>query len=104
MFASLAAIGSVLAASSCCLSTVPFVAAAGTAAGADFLVGAKPYLLAAAVALLAYGFYQAGRARTCGRKIGPISVVLLVISTVFVFLSTVFPQFMANLAADILAR
>ncbi|HKQ88711.1 MAG TPA: hypothetical protein VJS43_18290 [Candidatus Acidoferrales bacterium] len=102
--AALAAIGSVLAASSCCLSTLPFLAAGGIAAGASFLAGMKPYLLGAAIALLGYGFYQAKRARACGRKISPVSVILLGTSTAFVIFSIAFPQLMANLAADILAR
>lgn len=102
--ASLAAIGSILAASSCCISTIPFLAAGGVAAGADFLARAKPYLLVIAIALLAYGFYQARRARSCGRKTGVISLILLGTSTAFVFFSIVFPQVMANLAADVLAR
>jgi hypothetical protein len=102
--ASVAAIGSILAASSCCMSTLPFLAAGGVAVGADFLVRAKPYLLALAVAMLVYGFYQAKSARACGRKVSGISLILLATSTAFVFFSIVFPQVMANLAADILSR
>lgn len=43
-FASLAAIGSVLAASSCCLPILPFMMAAGLAGTSTFLSAARPYL------------------------------------------------------------
>jgi hypothetical protein len=42
--ASVAAIGSVLAASSCCLPVLPFLFAAGAAGGSAFLTTTRPYL------------------------------------------------------------
>jgi thiol:disulfide interchange protein len=45
--ASLAAIGSVLAASSCCLPILPLMMAAGVAGSSTFFSAARPYLLAA---------------------------------------------------------
>jgi len=57
-FASLAAIGSVLAASSCCLPILPFMMAAGLAGTSTFLSAARPYLLLVAVLFIVYGFYQ----------------------------------------------
>jgi hypothetical protein len=102
--ASIAAIGSVLAASSCCLPIVPFVVAAGFAGISEFLVMARPYLLAASILFIAYGFYQARRTRVCRRKPSLTSAVLLWVSTVFVFVSIFFPQFMANAMADWLGR
>jgi hypothetical protein len=62
VLASLAAIGSVLVASSCCLPVLPFVMAASFASGSAFLSAARPYLLAASVFFIAFGFYQARRA------------------------------------------
>src|SRR5229473_2155699 len=57
--AALSAVGSVLAAATCCLPVLPFVLAAGTAGSAVFLssfIGAiRPYLLGASVILLALG-------------------------------------------------
>src|ERR1700737_1321096 len=96
---SVAAIGSVLAASSCCLPLLPIMMAAGLAGGSAFLSAARPYLLAASVLLIAYGFYQARRARKCRRQPGVISSVLLWVSAGFVFLSIFLPQVMANAAA-----
>jgi cytochrome bd-type quinol oxidase subunit 2 len=103
-FASVAAMGSVLAASSCCLPVLPFLFAAGAAGGSAFLVVARPYLMGASVLFIAYGFYQAWRAKRCQRKTGVTSSLLLLVSTVFVVLAIFFPQVMANIAANLLAR
>jgi hypothetical protein len=102
--ASIAAIGSVLAASSCCLPVLPFMMAAGLAGGSAFLSVARPYLLAASVLFIAFGFYQARRATKCQHRPGVISSALLWVSAGFVFLSIFFPQVMANAAASLLAR
>jgi len=102
--ASLVAIGSVLAASSCCLPVLPFVMAAGLAGGSAFLNAARPYLLGVSVLFIGYGFYQARRARKCQRQPGIISSALLWLSAVIVLFSIFFPQVMANAAADLLAR
>ena len=102
--ASIAAIGGVLAASSCCLPVLPFVLAAGFAGGSAFLSAARPYFLGASILFIAFGFYQARRAKACQRRRSVISSVLLWVSTVFLFISIFFPQAMANAAADWLAR
>jgi cytochrome bd-type quinol oxidase subunit 2 len=104
MLASLAAVGSVLAASSCCLPLLPFVMAASLAGSSAFLSVARPYLLAASVLFVAYGFYQARRAKKCGRRPNVIASALLWVSAVFVAISIFFPQVMANVAAGLLAR
>src|SRR6266849_10824482 len=103
-FASLAAMGSVLAASSCCLPILPFMMAAGLAGGSAFLSAARPYLLAASILFIAYGFYQAWRAKKCPRRPGAIASALLWVSAAFVVISIFFPQVMANAAAGLLAR
>lgn len=102
--AGIAAIGSVLAASSCCLPVLPFVAAAGFAGGSAFLAAARPYLLAASVLFIAFGFYQASRAKKCRRRPSIISSLLLWVSALFVVVSILFPQLMANVAANLLTR
>ena len=103
-FASLAAIGSVLAASSCCLPILPFMMAAGLAGTSTFLSAARPYLLVAAVLFIAYGFYQSWRAKKCQRRPNVIASALLWISAVFVVISILFPRVMANAAAGLFAR
>jgi hypothetical protein len=102
--ASIAAIGSVLAASSCCLPVLPFLFAAGAAGSSAFLTVARPYLLVASVLCIAYGFYQAWQAKRCEQKPGVISALLLWTSTVFVVIAIFFPQVMANMAASLIAR
>jgi hypothetical protein len=102
--ASLAAIGSVLAASSCCLPLFPFVIAAGLAGGSAVLSVARPYLLSASILFIAYGFYQTWRAKKCQRTPSMINSVLLWTSAAFVIISIFFPQALANAAAGLLPR
>lgn len=101
-FVSIAAIGSVLAASSCCLPVLPFVVAAGLAGSSEFLSAARPYLMAVSVLLIAFGFYQAWRAKKCRRQTNVLNSLLLSFSAIFVFLSIFLPQVMANAVADLL--
>lgn len=102
--ASLAALGSVLAASSCCLPILPFVFAAGMAGSSALLTSLRPYLLALSVVLIAYGFFQAWRAKQCRRQPSIVSSVLLWTSAFFVGVSIFLPQVVANAAANLLAR
>jgi cation transport ATPase len=102
--ASFAAIGSVLAASSCCLPILPFMMAASLAGGASFFLEARRWFLIAAVLFVGYGFYQAWRAKRCQRRPSMMSWVLLWASTAFVVISILFPQVLANAAAELLAR
>src|SRR5215470_8104427 len=102
--ASLAAIGSVLAASSCCLPLFPFMMAAGLAGTSTFLSQMRPYLLVGSILLIAFGFYQAWRAKKCGRRTSLTASVVLWASAAFVFVSIFFPQVMANAIASLGAR
>ena len=101
--ASLAALGSVIAASSCCLPLLPFLLAAGTAGTSAFLTRFRPYLLILSVLLIAFGFYQSWRAKKCDRKPSWISTALLWFSAIVVLVFIFFPQVVANLLADLLA-
>jgi hypothetical protein len=101
---SLAAVASVFAALSCCLPVLPFVLAAGLAGGSAFLASARPYLAAASIVFVGYGFYQAWRAKKCRRRSSAIGIVMLWTAAVIVFVSLFFPQVMANAAADLLGR
>src|SRR5207247_11034377 len=82
--AALSAVGSVLAALTCCLPVLPFVLAAGTASSARFLssyIGAfRPYLLGSSVLFIALGFYLFRRASCCYCKPVSLSQVVLVLS------------------------
>jgi hypothetical protein len=102
--AGIAAVASVLAASSCCLPVVPFVMGAAFAGGSAFLSAARPYLLGVSVLFLAFGFYQGRRAKQCNRRPSVFSAALLWISTALVGAAIFFPQAMANAAANLLTK
>jgi cytochrome bd-type quinol oxidase subunit 2 len=102
MIASLAALASVILSSSCCLPLVPFLAAAGAAGASAFLVKIRPFLLIASLLFIAFGFYQAWRAKRCNRRSSLLSTILLWLSAVVVLSSILFPQVLANLVANVL--
>lgn len=102
--ASLAAMGSILAALSCCLPVFPFLVAAGLAGTSSFLSEVRPYLLAASILFIILGFYQARRARKCNRRASAVARILLWVSTAFVLISVFFPQIMANAIAGLGTR
>lgn len=99
VLASIGAVVSLVAASSCCLPLLPFVAAAGLAGSSAFLATLRPYLMVAAVLLIGYGLYQGYRAKQCDRRSGKFSRILLWCSAAVVFMSLLFPQAVANLLA-----
>jgi hypothetical protein len=101
--ASLAALGSVILASSCCLPLLPFLFAAGAAGSSAFFVRVRPFLLAASVLLIAFGFYQRWRAKQCQCEPNPLSAILLWFSALVVLVFILFPQAIANLLASLLA-
>ena len=102
--ASLAALGSVILASGCCLPLAPFLLAAGTAGSSAFFVKVRPLLLAGSVLFVAFGFYQRWRAKQCQCKPSLLSTTLLWFSTIVVIVFTLFPQAIANFIANGLAR
>jgi hypothetical protein len=97
--ASIGAIISLVAASSCCLPILPFVAAAGLAGTSTVLASLRPYLLIGSILFVGYGLYQAYRAKKCNRTTSKASTILLWCSAVLVVLSTLFPQVIANVLA-----
>jgi hypothetical protein len=101
--ASLAALGSVIAASSCCLPLLPFLLAAGAAGTSAFVAQLRPYLLVLSALLIAFGFYKSWRAKQCNCQPGRLSTYLLWFSAFVVFVFIFFPQVIANLVADLLA-
>ena len=102
--ASIAALGSVLLASSCCLPMFPFIFAAGAAGSSSFFVKARPFLLAASVLSIGFAFYQRWRAKQCQCKPSLLSTIILWFSVVVVLTFFLFPQVIANLVANLLAR
>ena len=102
--ASLAAIGSVFAASICCLPILPFMMAAGLAGTSAVLTELRPFLVIGSVLFVAFGFYQSRRARKCNRRTSIVASVLLWLSACFVLISILFPQIMANAIAGLSLR
>ncbi len=104
--AAISAVGSVLAAATCCLPVLPFVVVAGTAGSARFLssfIGAlRPYLLGASVLFIALGFYQSRRASQCNCKPSVLSQVVLWVSALIVAISILLPQVFADLVERLL--
>ena len=103
MVASVAALGSVIAASTCCLPLLPFLVAAGAAGTSGFFTQLRPYLLVLSVLLIAFGFYKSWRAKQCNCRPSKISTFLLWLSAIAVFVFIFFPQVVASLLADLLA-
>jgi hypothetical protein len=103
VFASLGALASVIAASSCCLPLLPFLFAAGAAGTSAFVTKLRPYLLVLSVLLIAFAFYKSWRARQCNCKPSRVSTVLLWFSAIVVFAFIFFPQVIANFLANVLA-
>ena len=102
--ASLAAIGSVLAASSCCLLLVPFMMAPSVAWGFGLPFGRKTVSVSNLNCSYRLRFYQGCRAKKCQNRPSVIASASLWLSTAFVVLSIFFPQVMANAAAGLSAR
>lgn len=103
IIASLGALASVIAASSCCLPLLPFLFAAGTATMSAFLTTARPYLIAVSLLLIGFAFYKSWRAKQCNCKPGRTSTFLLWFSAIVVLVFIFFPQVVANLLANLLA-
>lgn len=102
--ASLAALATLAASVACCVPILSLALAAGFAGLGTFLSAARPYLLAASVLFIAYGFYQAARAKKCRRRPAAAASILLWLSALFVAVSIFFPQLMANLVANLTFR
>ena len=102
--ASIGAIGSVVAASSCCLPILPLFLAAGFAGSSTFLAAARPYFLVASILFIGYGFHQASKAKQCQRRSSSIASALLWIAAVFAVMSIFFPQVLANASAGLLSH
>jgi hypothetical protein len=104
--AAISAVGSVLAAATCCLPVLPFVLAGGTAGTATFLSSfvsaVRPYLLGVSVLFIALGFYQSRRASQCNCKPSVLSQVVLWLSTLIVAISILLPQAFADLVERLL--
>ena len=101
MVSALAAAGSVLVASSCCLPLGTLWLAAGFAGASALLAEVRPWLMLASIALIVFGFWQARRARACRRAPARFQIVLLWTSAALVGISLLFPQLLAQWLAKL---
>src|SRR5207244_12172031 len=101
ILASLAALGSVVLASTCCLPMFPFIFAAGAAGSSAFFAKARPFLLAASLLSIGFAFYQRWQAKRCQCKPSLLSTIVLWFSVVVVVTFFVFAQVIANVVANL---
>jgi len=99
ILASTVALASAVAASSCCLPLLPFVAAAGLAGSSAWFTAVRPYLLVLSVLCIGFAFFQSHRAKQCNCRQSKLSTAILWISAGIVVVMIVFPQAVAELLA-----
>ena len=100
VLSALAAVGSIVAAVSCCLPLGTFLAAAGLAGASSFIVPLRPYLLGFSVILVGVGFKQAYGGAACRVRRSAFSIILLWAAAAFVLFVLLFPQVLAGFLAD----
>src|SRR5713226_5358648 len=100
VMSSIAAVGSLIAAMSCCLPVGTFLVAAGSAGAARILAPLRPWLFAVSIAALILGFVQAYGRSHCSLRRNPVSIGLLWISAALVLVMLLFPQAIAGFLAD----
>jgi ABC-type Fe3+ transport system permease subunit len=96
----IAAVTSALATLLCCLP-IGFAAAAATASVAAVVSQLRPWFLGVSVVLVAIGFVQVYRRKSCERQ-SPATLAILWISAAIVVVVIVFPQAIAGVVADLL--
>ena len=100
--ASLGAIAASFATLFCCLP-VAFAAAIGAAGASAFLQEFRVWFLGLSILLLALGFWQQRRAKSCAVKGRVVGQVLLWTAVAIVLGMVLFPQEIASFLADRLA-
>ena len=97
---SIAALGGLVTAMSCCLPAGTFLAAAGAAGAARIVAPFRPWLFGLSILLLALGFIRTYRGAQCKVRRNRFSVAVLWISAALVAGMLLFPQAIAGLLAD----
>jgi hypothetical protein len=93
-----AAVIAALSTLACCLP-LGFLGAMGLAGASVWAQTARPWLLVAALGLLAAGFVQLYRGRNRCTKRSPVSIALFWAAVAVVLLIVLFPQIIASLVA-----
>ena len=99
IFSSLAAVGSVLTATTCCLPFGTILIATGLAGVARFVDAVRPWIMGISILLLALAFYQAYNRRYCERR-GKLTLAALWIASLAVVGLLVFPIAYATWTGD----
>lgn len=102
-FSAAGAIISSLATLSCCLPPA-ILAAGGFAALATLPSLLRPWLIFLSVGFLAVGAVTAIRGARCGSRVSKSNWILLALAALIVLLTTLFPQFVAGIVADLFYR
>jgi hypothetical protein len=97
---SIAALGSVIAAMSCCLPVGTFLVAAGAAGAGRILAPLRPWLFGVSIGALILGFVQAYGHSHCTLRRNPITVLVLWAAAMMVLVLLMFPQALAGFLAD----
>lgn len=90
---SLAAIASVIAATTCCLPVGVLWLAAASAGVGTLLDRYRPWLVGLSIALILFGFWQSRRAQSCSPARRRLNVTLLLLSAFFVGASLLLPAY-----------
>lgn len=96
VLSAMAAIGSVVAAVSCCLPLGSFFLALGSASASRIFTPLRPYLLGVSVVALIFGFVQTYGQRRCAVRRHRAAVALLWIAAIAVAGTLIFPQMIAG--------
>lgn len=94
----MAGLGSTLLAISCCLPLPAVLGSSALGAAGAWLPETRPYLMAASLAALAYGFWRLYSPKQCERR-GIVAQGVLWMSLLATLAFLVFPQKIANLLA-----
>jgi hypothetical protein len=97
--ASLGALIAVVSAMTCCLPVMPLALAATSATAGAILAPLRPWLIGLSVLLIAYGFFEARRAKRCERVPSRAATALLWTATAIVAIVLLAPDLVANLLA-----
>lgn len=97
---SIAALGGLMTAMSCCLPAGTFLAAVGAAGAARILAPFRPWLFGLSILLLAIGFIRTYYGAQCKVRRNRFSVAVLWISAALVAGMLLLPQAIAGFLAD----
>ncbi len=100
LVSSIAALGSVIAAMSCCVPMGAFLVAAGAAGAGRIVAPLRPWLFGVSIGALILGFVQAYGRSQCSLRRNPVTILVLWVAAAVVLVLLLFPQVVAGFLAD----